>query len=207
MNATKMQTPEMQAPAAGFADLGRQSQQVFRALLESFSRPGRVEVLRDLPGDVAGLAPSAAAALLTLADYDSALWLGPSCDMPATRQWLRFHTGAPLVDKPQAAAFALLQAQQLPALDSFALGTDAAPEGGATLLIQVPSLEGAPAYSWRGPGIQGDIHVPDFGLPESFWAARASLSGFFPRGLDIYFLAGAALIGLPRSTMIQRIGA
>lgn len=192
------------APAPGFADAVQQSQLAFRALLDAMARPGRIAAL---PGDIghpAGMAPALAAAALTLCDLDTPVWLGPGFDADAVRGWLRFHTGAPLAAVADAADFALLDAAAgLPALDMFSLGSDAAPDRGATLLVQVGTLAGATAMTWRGPGIKDAVAMPDCGLPMAFWRARAALSVEFPRGLDLYFCAGSSVIGLPRSTAIS----
>lgn len=192
------------APAAGFDDPVHQSQLGFRALLDAMARPGRIARAQIELGRPEGMAPALAAAVLTLADFETPVWFGPGFDAPERQQWLRFHTGAPLATTPAAAAFALLDAtQSLPLLDMFSLGSDEAPERGATLLIQVENLRGAAAMTWSGPGIKDSIAMPLCGLPEPVWRQRAMLSAAFPRGLDIYLCCGNELIGLPRSTAIR----
>lgn len=196
-----------QTPAAGFDDPVQQSQQAFRALLDAMARPGRVTTVDTEVGHPEGLAPALAAALLTLADLDTPVWLGPGFDSDVMKTWLRFHSGAPLAAQPAQAAFALLDAAQMPSLDSFSFGTDESPERGATLLIQVPGLNGASAMTWRGPGIKDSIAMPVCGLDKSVWQQRAALSIEFPRGLDLYLGCGRDLVGLPRSTAISFEGA
>ena len=196
-------TPMTSAPAAGFADAVQQSQLAFRALLDAISRPGRVAAMPGDTGHPAGMVPALAAAALTLCDLDTPVWLGPGFDTDAVRGWLRFHTGAPLAADAATADFVLLDAAAgLPPLDRFSLGSDAAPERGATLLVQVPTLAGDAAMTWRGPGIREAVAMPFCGLPAGFWQARAALSGAFPRGLDLYLCTGNDVIGLPRSTSI-----
>lgn len=191
------------APAAGFSDPVQQSQTSFRALLDAMARPGRVASIAADIGCPAGMAPALAAAALTLCDLDTPVWLGPGFDTQIVRDWLRFHTGAPIVVKADAASFALLDAAQpLPSLDIFNLGTDEAPERGATLLVQVESLKGEAAMQWRGPGIKDGIAMPFCGLPKPLWRQRAMLNAAFPRGLDLYLCCSADLVGLPRSTAI-----
>ena len=198
-------TPMTSVPAAGFADAVQQSQIAFRALLDAMSRPGRIASISGDIGHPAGMAPALAAAALTLCDLDTPVWLGPGFDNDAVRGWLRFHTGAPLATDAAAADFALIDAasgrfDSVAALDRFSLGSDAAPERGATLLLQVASFAGEAAMTWRGPGIKETVAVPSCGLPAAFWQARAALTGEFPRGLDLYLCAGSEVIGLPRST-------
>lgn len=200
-------TMQMTTPATGFDNPVQQSQQAFRALLDAMARPGRLTTVETEAGHPEGLAPALAAALLTLADLDTPVWLGPGFDSEAVKTWLRFHSGAPLAVKSGQAAFVLLDAAQMPALDSFFFGTDETPERGATLLIQVPALTGASAMTWRGPGIRESVAMPLCGLDKDVWRQRAALSIEFPRGLDLYLGCGRDLIGLPRSTAISFEGA
>lgn len=201
-----IQTPP-KALAAGFDGPVQQSQQAFRALLDAMARPGRVTTVETEVGHPDGLAPALAAALLTLADLDTPVWLGPGFDTDAMRTWLRFHSGAPLAAKADQAAFALLDAAQMPALELFSFGTDESPERGATLLIQVSGLSGATSMTWRGPGIRDSIDMPFCGLDRTVWQQRAALSIEFPRGVDLYLGCGHDLVALPRSTAISIEGA
>lgn len=200
-------TMQMNTPAAGFDDPVQQSQQAFRALLDAMARPGRVTTIETEAGHPEGLAPALAAALLTLADLDTPVWLGPGFDSETMKTWLRFHSGAPLAAKPDQAAFAVLNAAKMPALESFSFGTDESPERGATLLIQVSGLTGAAAMTWKGPGIKESISMPFCGLDQSLWKQRAALNIEFPRGVDLYLGCGRDLVALPRSTAISFEGA
>jgi alpha-D-ribose 1-methylphosphonate 5-triphosphate synthase subunit PhnH len=200
-------TTQLTTPAPGFDDPVQQSQQAFRALLDAMARPGRMVTVEIDTGHPDGLSPALAAALLTLADLDTPVWLGPGFDTDAVKTWLRFHSGAPLAAKPEDAAFALLDAARMPALDAFCFGTDEAPERGATLLVQVSALTGAAAMTWRGPGIKAHVAMPACGLTDAIWRRRADLSAEFPRGLDFYLGRGCDLVALPRSTLISFEGA
>jgi alpha-D-ribose 1-methylphosphonate 5-triphosphate synthase subunit PhnH len=193
--------------APGFDDPVQQSQQAFRALLDAMARPGRVTTVETETGHPEGLAPALAAALLTLADLDTPVWLGPGFDTDAMKTWLRFHSGAPLAAKPDQAAFALLDAAKMPALETFSFGTDESPERGATLLIQVPGLTGANAMTWCGPGIKESVSMPFCGVDQTIWRQRAALAIEFPRGVDLYLGCGRDLVALPRSTAISFEGA
>src|SRR3546814_16345004 len=96
---------------------------------------------------------------------------------------LRFHTGAPRAASAAAADFALLDAAAgLPALDVFSLGSDAAPDRGATLLVQMATLAGATAMTWRGPGIKDAATMPSCGLPAEARRERAVLAVELPTG-------------------------
>src|SRR3546814_15758536 len=95
-------------------------------------------------------------------------------DTPPLRTYLKFHCGCPLVERSQVAAFALVtDPANMPRLALFAQGVDQYPDRAATLLLQVPSLEGGPAVTLRGPGIRDTAVIAPFGLPEWVWNDRS----------------------------------
>lgn len=188
----------------GFADPVHDTQAVFRTLLDALSRPGTVGVVeKGLPEVRATRAALAAfAALLTLCDYATPVWLAqPDTALGSA---LRFHTGAPLVDEPGLAAFAYIhEAAAMPALESFALGEAESPEHSVTLLIRVEALTGGAPIVLSGPGIQHTTTIAPVGLPEHFWRERAALAPLFPCGIDCYLVCDSTLIGLPRTTQAK----
>jgi len=188
----------------GFADPVHDTQAVFRILLDALSRPGTVGVVEHgLPEVRATRAELAAfAALLTLCDYATPVWLAQPDAALSTA--LRFHTGAPLVSEPEQAAFAYIHdASAMPALESFALGAAESPEQSVTLLIRVEALTGGAPVVLSGPGIQHTETIAPVGLPEHFWRERAALAPLFPCGVDCYLVCGNTLIGLPRTTQAK----
>jgi alpha-D-ribose 1-methylphosphonate 5-triphosphate synthase subunit PhnH len=185
----------------GFADPVHDTQAVFRTLLDALSRPGTIGVIRDmLPGlRDTPVEPAAFAALLTLCDYATPVWLAQPDS--ALGSALRFHTGAPLVDAPGEAAFAYVHdAGALPSLESFAPGSAESPEQSATLLIRVDALTGGAPVTLSGPGILETQTISPVGLPARFWQERAMLAPLFPCGIDCYLVCGPRVIGLPRTT-------
>lgn len=185
----------------GFADPVHDTQAVFRTLLGALSRPGTLGIVENvLPEVRATRAERAAfAALLTLCDYATPVWLAqPDTALGSA---LRFHTGAPLVDEPGQAAFAYIHdAGALPSLESFASGAAESPEQSVTLLIRVDALTGGTPVVLSGPGIQHTETIAPVGLPARFWRERAALAPLFPCGIDCYLVSGSTLIGLPRTT-------
>jgi len=185
----------------GFDDPVRGAQVCFRALLDAMAHPGRIVAL---PSSLGGappvpLGPTAAALALTLCDIDTPVWLDKAASTAAG--YLAFHCGAPLVDSPVDARFAIVaDAAALPPLDRFALGSDEYPERSATLVIEVADLVEDGGAVLRGPGIRGAARIGIDGLPARFWAERAALAELFPRGIDVVFASGARLAALPRST-------
>jgi len=188
----------------GFTDPVHDTQAVFRTLLDALSRPGTVGVVEDVLPEVRATHTELAAfaALLTLCDYATPVWLAQADN--ALSSALRFHSGAPLVDDPGQAAFAYVHdAAALPPLDSFAPGTAESPEQSVTLLIRVDALTGGTPIVLSGPGIQHTATISPVGLPERFWRERAALAPLFPCGIDCYFVCGSRLIGLPRTTQAK----
>lgn len=179
--------------------LGAQSS--FRAMLHALSHPGRIMRLADLPAAPLPLNPAAGAAALALCDADTPIWHDAG---PEAAAWLRFHTGAPEVAAHEA-RFAIVT-RTPPALARLCLGSDEAPQDGATLLLQVAGLEEAPGWALTGPGIEHETALRVTGLPAGFVAERAALAPMFPRGLDIILCAGALIAALPRTTRIEERG-
>jgi alpha-D-ribose 1-methylphosphonate 5-triphosphate synthase subunit PhnH len=188
--------------APGFSDPGHDAQRLFRAVLDAFAHPGRIMSLPDPPAGPGTISPATAAYLLTLVDRDTPLWLAPEFDRPAVRDFVRFHTGAPIVARRDEAVFAVL-AHDTASLDGFAIGTDPYPDRSATLVIEVPVLGAGAARRWRGPGIDGQAAVAVGGLGADFWQARADNHALFPCGVDIVFAAGSQLLALPRSIAVE----
>ena len=189
--------------APGLADPSHEAQRLFRSVLDAFSHPGRVVELRDAPVGPGTLSPAAAAFLLTFADRETPLWLEAGVDKQEVRDFLRFHAGAPLVHAREAAAFAVVIGGGGEPFAGFAIGTDTYPDRAATLVIEVPALEGGRATIWRGPGIDGEIRVAIDGLGDGFWPAWTANHALFPCGVDLVFASGSRLIALPRSVAVE----
>jgi phosphonate C-P lyase system protein PhnH len=130
-------TPNDTLIGAGFADPVFQSQGAFRALLAALSEPGLACDLGDAIVPPAGLEPATAVALLTLADYETPIWLPAALRDGPAGAWLRFHCGAALVDDPAKAAFAVIGgAATEPKLAAFNVGDDQFPDRSTTVLVQ-----------------------------------------------------------------------
>ncbi len=186
-----------------FNDPVLDAQRSFRAALDALARPGVVQTLMpaQLPPALHGLDSATHALCLALLDLDTPLWLAPAFDTPAIRANLAFHCGCPLVSERRAARFALLDGADADDLSDFDTGNDRYPDQSCTLLVQPPDLNGGASLHWSGPGIEQAI-CTDLPVPAGFWSQRAARNEF-PRGLDVFFLAGSRIIGLPRSTRVQ----
>ncbi len=200
----------------GFRDPVHGAQQAFRSLLSAMSRPGRIV---RLPADVTrGLvspAPqafgaAAAAVLLSLLDAETtAMLIGP-CATTASSAWLRFHTGVRLCATVETAGYVLARSRDLDpdGLTKLSLGTDEAPQAGATLIVEVGGLGGlddepdATRLVLRGPGVDGEGRLSIAGLSRDFWDWRIALHAELPRGIDLILVCGDRLAALPRTTRI-----
>lgn len=194
----------LDALVRGFADPVHDSQACFRVLLDALARPGTPYTIDvELDDDAQRQWPAAAfAAMLTLADFSTPVWLQRRDE--ALAQAIRFHTGAPLTDEPAAAAFAYIaDSAGLPAPDLFSLGTPEEPQGSATLLIRVEALEGGRPLTLSGPGIRSNARVSPVGVADTFWRARAALAVQAPCGIDCYLFCGRSVIGIPRTARVE----
>ncbi|WP_170598911.1 phosphonate C-P lyase system protein PhnH [Ruegeria arenilitoris] len=184
--------------SGGFTDAPVQAAHAFRAAMTVMARPGELrQLVGATPPD--GLSVAAGTLLLTLCDPDTGVYLAGAADNPAIRQWLTFHTGAPLVPAAQA-DFAVGFWQDLVPLDQYRIGTPEYPDRSATLIVECGALDLSGAVL-RGPGIRDTTHlaVPDV-------AAVQANSDLYPLGCDFFFTCGDMVAALPRSTRIQPEG-
>lgn len=183
--------------SGGFTEAPVQSARAFRAILDAMARPGSIH-------SVAGARPpipvSAAAGvvLLTLCDGTTPLHLAGGADRPEMRDWITFHTGAPLVAAEEA-VFALGRWEDLLPVGRFHVGAPDYPDRSATLIVEMEGLTGhGPALT--GPGIETATWL---NLPET--AAFRANRALFPLGFDTIFTSGDRIAALPRSTRVEAI--
>lgn len=188
----------------GFADPVPDAQRVFRAVLDAFARPTLSQHL--VPGiTTAPLGIGVSAVLLALCDEQTPIWLDhalrASDDVCA---WLRFHTGARLVDAPRDALFAVASSPSAaPHLDDLASGTDEEPHGSATLVIDATGARGVGDFTATGPGVNGSAAWDGAGLPSDFLMQWRENHSRFPRGVDLILVDEESVRALPRSIRLQ----
>jgi alpha-D-ribose 1-methylphosphonate 5-triphosphate synthase subunit PhnH len=184
----------------GFKDPVHGSQQTFRALLDALARPGMLQTTAPLTPPE-GLSPGGAAACLTLLDLETMVWLQPGI-AESVQAWLLFHTGCRFTAQPQTADFAVIdQIETMPRLDDFHWGTAEYPEASTSLLIELPTLEGAGAATLQGPGILDTILIQP-PLHSDFWQQWQAMTTHYPLGLDAWCFADRQVLGLPRTAQI-----
>lgn len=205
MTATQnsMQAPVTASLLPGFDNPVDDAQAVFRATLEAFAHPGRLETLPVGSGQPEGLSSTLTALLLTLADPDTPVWL--PADVPAAaRAFLRFHCGCPLTDVLADATFVCVPAgHDMPALADCAQGLPAYPDRSATLIVEVASLREGQTLTLRGPGIASTQTLHVQGLPADFRASWRANNATFPLGVDLLLASGDQFCAMTRTTQVE----
>ena len=175
------------------------AQSCFRGVLQALSTPGVIVPLERPVGPPPGISAAAASVLLTLVDSTVSASLPEGDD--AARDWLVFHAGVRLTT-PAAADFVMAHDDfDLPHLKH---GTDDAPEEGATLILDVASLENGRAYRLTGPGIETERRVM-LPLTAAFMTGWRNQARTTPRGVDVILCHEAQILGLPRSLTIEEV--
>lgn len=188
----------------GFADKVLSAQSTFRSVMEAIARPGSVQQAIASVGTPRPMMHGTAAIALTLFDHDTPIWL--DAEMSATSEvakWLKFHSGAPVVDDPAICSFALIgNGAALPDLSNFSFGTNEYPDRSTTLILQVDSLKHGSAYELRGPGIDGTASLRAMIAPADLFDRLAVNETMFPRGIDVVLVSGETIVAIPRTTRL-----
>ncbi len=185
---------QAQTLTGGFAHPSTDAADAFRGVMEALARPGSIHTLTGaLPP--APLSSAAGAALLTLCDTETPIYLAGATDCAKVRAWIAFHTGAPLTG-PAHCMFALGTWDALPPLSAYPVGTAEYPDRSATLIVECDVLLNAGA-TLTGPGIR---ETAALSLPET--QAFQTNAALFPLGLDFLFTCRDRIAALPRSTKV-----
>ena len=178
----------------GFSHPSHDAAYAFRTLMNVIAQPGQIGALKGATPPP-GLSVAAGTLLLTLADPETPVYLADGANSSEVRDWITFHTGAPLRG-PAEATFAVGAWEALRPLDIYPIGTPEYPDRSTTLIVECDVLEAAGSVL-TGPGIRdtAELSLPD---PEFLRTNNRQ----FPLGLDFYFACGDRVAGLPRSTRI-----
>jgi alpha-D-ribose 1-methylphosphonate 5-triphosphate synthase subunit PhnH len=189
---------------SGLAEPVLDSQRVFRATLDAMAHPGTIVDLTLRLSAPPPLHIATAALALTLADYETPLWLDAGAATSAVAAFLRFHCGCSATVPCDGAAFAIITAPAgMPPLAAFQAGSDEYPDRSTTLILQLPALNGGENWLLRGPGIPDSRAFAPAGLPAEFRGWVQDNHRMFPRGVDLIFTCGSSLAALPRSTRLE----
>jgi len=180
-----------------------ESQAAFRAVMEAMARPGEIKTLRGANAP-APLAAATAVLAQSLAGHETPIWLDAPLDVPPVKDWIRFHTGAPIVAEKRAAAFAIVaDPVGMPDFALFAAGSEEYPDRSTTMIMQVARFRGEGIHIC-GPGIKGRRTFAAEPLPPEFKASLSDNHALFPRGVDLVLVAGNEIVALPRSVRLLR---
>ena len=196
----------------GFADPVHDAQRTFRAVLDAMARPTLPQHLHVVDeGALRTPAPlnlGVGATLLALCDEHTPIWIDPAARAAEeVGVWLRFHTGARLVDDVRDALFVVATSpQHAPALSELAQGTDEEPHVSATLVIDATDDVSHGSLTASGPGIDREVQWDGAGLPPGFLVDWQAGRARFPRGVDVIVVAGSTVRALPRTTALRGSG-
>jgi alpha-D-ribose 1-methylphosphonate 5-triphosphate synthase subunit PhnH len=192
----------------GFVDKVLSAQSTFRSVMDAMARPGSVQRIVPMAGSPGPMMRGTAAIALTLFDHDTPLWLDARmAERSDVVKWLKFHTGAPVVQDSSIASFALISdGALLPALERFALGTNEYPDRSTTVILQVESLDSGRSFELRGPGIDGVATLQASIRPFDLFERLQFNEALFPRGIDLVLVADDAVVAIPRTTRVVNKG-
>lgn len=199
---------QMSVIEGGFSRPVFDAQSVFRAVMDAMARPGSLLHVQPLAHPPAPFSPLAASVALTLCDHDTPVWLDKKLSQPAVRDWLGFHTGAPVAGLATDAHFAFACCpEELIALENFTQGSQEYPDRSTTIVLQVDSFDTGIPLVLSGPGIETTASIAPQPMPRHFAAQWKQNRARFPRGVDLILVSSDAIVCLPRTVRIADTGA
>lgn len=170
-----------------------QSRETFLALMWALSYPGRIHQLSDGVHAFALIAE-------TLLDLETSYFTPDE-----SLQSVLASTGAHARPASEAAYHFYGQVTETTLSDirQASVGTMLYPDTAATLVVKC-ILNSGFEFVLSGPGVNGQQAIQVADLPDAFWELRETASKF-PLGWDVFLVDGQQVIGLPRSTRIERI--
>jgi alpha-D-ribose 1-methylphosphonate 5-triphosphate synthase subunit PhnH len=177
----------------------------FRNIMQSMSRPGLIVPIHGSIVDVpAGFADIPAILAVTLADFQTPVWLAPDLNTQAVAKFIRFETGAALCAEPGLATFVFVNTSDAAGvLDQLSTGTHEYPDRAATLIILTNGFDVGQKVEFSGPGIKNCVTVQVADTGQDFWTSLQSINSGYPTGIDVIFAGRDAVLSSPRSTKIS----
>ena len=170
-----------------------QSRETFLALMWALSYPGRVH---QLPREVDAFTLIAE----TLLDLETS-YFTPDESLGA----ILANTGAHARQASDAAYhfYEQLTETTLSNVRQASIGTILYPDTAATLVMGC-ILNNGTEFVLSGLGVNGQQMLQIGGLPHAFWTMRETACKY-PLGWDVFLVDGQQVIGLPRSTRVERV--
>ena len=170
-----------------------------RSIQEAISRPGALMTLPEIQ-DPSPFGIACAAILHALLDRSTPVALFPPDEAKA--EWLRERCDVPIPPAREADYCISEMAAWNWNIGDLCIGSDEAPETGATLILEMPSLGDGPSLYLQGLGIRDRRRLSgrlnsDF---LSFWKINNRL---YPCGIDLIMRSKASFLCLPRTTRIE----
>jgi len=195
------------------AQLVTYTQKVFRGLLDSMARPGKINTIEPFPlqytAKETDFAPYVLGIACTLLDIEVTFSVAaPNLAKLVTD--MEFHTNSRAVS-PETADYLLLTSGDDPGMMHTAKrGNLDFPDHGAAVILVVADLsEVQPPYdnpaitlNLNGPGILGEKSVWVAGVNQFFFEAFRMVNGEFPLGIDLILVGGEKIACFPRSVTI-----
>lgn len=169
----------------------------FLGLMWALSHPGRRQPLTDAVTD-----PTVALQVIgeTLLDLETTFY---TPDVSLAYALLQTTARA---DSPESAAYHFyphVDAQTLRVIAQAPVGDMLYPDRAATLVLAC-RLGSGPEFRLKGPGIASSTLVRIDDVPAEFWDLRAR-SLRYPLGWDVFLVSEGEVIGIPRTTIVERI--
>ncbi len=211
MTQTSQQMGSSLAPTSEMThDAVRASQHIYRRLLDAMSHPGKTwQIIRHpyLENEAPIKAEWMASVVTTLVDHEVSLHVidSPAFDGLEDVIGRRTRVQRAGID---AADFVVADVNSFDdsQIAAIKIGDLDYPNDGATLLIQVESLDATdgPSLELSGPGIRDSRQVPFGQLTTGFIAARNQATADYPLGIDVIVVDQAGkIMAFPRTTVIS----
>lgn len=199
--AINQQTDALQVETLhqGFANPISSSELCFRTILDAFAHPGTAYPINDDVAALGEIHKSTLAAMLTLLDFETALYIDNGLTNKALTDYIRFYCEAELVADSKAAQFALVSDKSIDLTQLYA-GNVEYPDSSCTAIVNVTSNDRLP-LTLSGPGIN-NIKTSELPLTKDFVSAWNSQHSQFPLGVDVLFCFTDSVIALPRTTFL-----
>jgi len=183
------------ATTPAFTPTEARTRETFLALMWAFSYPGRVQTLP--AADPFALIAEA------LLDLETSYY---TPDAALAVRLLPTGARSEPLERAEYIFVPLLANADLESLRNASSGTMAYPDQAATLIIGcVLNTNLGARLHLSGPGIKDAMQISVDALPVAFWELRERTRRY-PLGWDIFLVSGSNIIGIPRSTHIERTG-